>query len=110
MLLAIVFWAQAASSTDYDAIAAARQFFVKLDRGDFRGAWDQFSAAAKAAVAYDAWLGASVTSDPIVSRRFTKTVTYDLPEGKLIAVEFDGMSGSGDKECGYIVVDPAGSS
>jgi len=108
LFLAIGFWTQAASSVDYDAIAAARQFFSKVDRGDLHRAYDQFSASAKEAVGYEAWLRAFNKPGGIGPRRFTSTTTYDQPEGKLIAVEFVGMYANGDKECGYIVVDAMG--
>ncbi|QOF72065.1 hypothetical protein IG197_02945 [Aminobacter sp. SR38] len=96
------------SSTDYQAIAAARQFFAKFDRGDFAGAYLHFAKRSQAVIGYDSWLASSATTDPVQQRRFTRTVTYEQPEGRLVAVEFDGESAAGDKECGYVVVDRLG--
>ena len=109
VVIALADGSRAQSSTDYEAIAAARQFFAKLDRGDFAGAYRHFSEQSQMVIGYDAWLASSATTDPVQQRRFTKTVTYEQPDGNLIVVEFDGVSAAGDKECGYVVVDRLGS-
>ena len=108
LAIALTDASRAQHSTDYEAIAAARQYFAKVDRGDFAGAYLQFSKQTQAVIGYRDWLASSATTDPIQQRRFTKTVTYEQPEGRLVAVEFDGMSAAGDKECGYVVVDSIG--
>lgn len=99
---------RAQQATDHEAIAAARQYFAKFDRGDFAGAYLHFSAQTRAVVGYNAWLASSATTDPVQQRRFTKTVTYEQPEGRLVAAEFDGMSAAGDKECDNVIVDRIG--
>lgn len=98
----------AASSPQEDAVAAATAFFEKIDRNALPEAYRQFSKPAQAVVSFEAWKTSLPKSGAVVSRQITKTTVYDTELGKLFAIEFDGRTDGGDRECGYVVVDAQG--